>query len=604
MTPMPENPACEATRSTSQFPATPRATVLSRYGGCGNGIVQQLAFPVCDCVTSRVPDAMTLNVVEFENGVVVCAMFPLGLRNTSTDIFARIARLAAKGMEIDHIGDELSGTTGSRIDVFQPVLQAERLMGKYPLSELVERVCERAFEASHVGGMALAFIWKLDFQARLKEFSAGLNPSLVAISMPRSETDVTRRPPRETYIDTRIYNFLTAPKGQARARRITFTQKHPVLADILSQGGGPEMEDIRRRIDCGQSVWRDLAQRFGVAPHTVRRFGTLPFRLNAFRRQEDALLTLDALCPEDRPINVDAWHHFARLTEAASAFDEWPLHSLLARAWCREKSLAARVTSPTGRPQVQAFMPRQTDEENVEGMRSAMLRALADRTELGYNDPNKTHPGIRIVDHWLLRQGTTRLATLAHRWRKRRAEILGLSGPFQLSATRSPSIIDAPVDMGERSLIQLLSNDALKRQGEAQTNCVARYSGRVSNGRSLIFSVIDNHTGKVCSTVEFEIVQTASTDLRLSVVQHFAERNRWPSKECRQAVADFVHLSREQTLQARLKRCWDWLTDLETQGFDQERIVDANLAALKREVTGAKGFTVLRNKIARALAAR
>ena len=361
-------------------------------------------------------------------------------------------------------------------------------------------------------------------RAALAGFLEGLDDEVLAVMRAEGAADV------ETY------NHFWNADGAFRRNRIQAARSFPFFA-------GPIRGDwrLRRAVDRGDPLGRELAARYDVQPRTIQQVRALVPSYVPPEQRAVLLKRLDQLPAEYLPKTDGDWAAFLELSE--------PLSDLATVLEVDFPHLAAPFSSgwENGRTLLSSKLGAEFDVAAIYEMMQATYRygvCPQIRDELiaaGRRKSVPDDPPAVFFPTWFGRYPLARLAGMAGDWRDAyrqfSLERLGLRNPALASKLSWTGLFETAVGYshGRYRVLELTSRQALELEGREQEHCVASYAVKCLMGVSAIFSIRDRHSGKALSTFEIGLVGDTPALLR-----HHARGNERPQSDLQALATRFV----------------------------------------------------------------
>jgi hypothetical protein len=355
-----------------------------------------------------------------------------------------------------------------------------------------------------------------------------------------------------TKLDIRIYNYLIH-KTHGHYRR-QFAKSFPLLLpDIVKSS--PRCDDgilIRRAIDFGVPIVRELACVWSVAPRVVRCLVGMTLSMVGERwsgNSRNLARLLDALPKEFLPgSDPRQWSQFNRAVEVAHNLlheECWNSVATLAwlrecSSWWREQSEGSNATVGQGRKLVESISRLQ------KSLQSTLILEVEDRiTILPANIVDRVKQVVDDIMVSSLKKGW--LPQMAARFNREMGNSTmeeDLVTRFLTGKTIWPLLSSAYTSSdGSRRVVALTDEADFHIQARKLKICVSRpsYIERCRSGKSFVLAILDTKAGEPQSTAEVRIIQRDSDrDWSLAVAQHTGAENSPVSEECSRAIFEVL----------------------------------------------------------------
>lgn len=394
---------------------------------------------------------------------------------------------------------------------------AARVLGVDPAAGSVS-------SANYKDAVLLAKVEHAILRSALAGFMEGLDNEVLAVMRAEGAADV------ETY------NHFWNADGAFRRNRIQAARAYPFFA-------APFRGDwrLRRAVDQGEPLARELAVRYDVRPRTIQQSRSLvPSRVPSEQRAV-VLKRLNQLPAEYLPKTDRDWSAFMELSEPLSDLAtmlevEFPrLAAAFSRGWDKGRAVLSNKLGAEFDVAAIYEMMQATYRYGVRPQIREELVAAGRRARVPDDPPAEFFP------IWFRRYPLARLAEMAGDWRvayrQFSLERLGLRNPGLASRLSWTGLFETAVghSHGRYRVLELTSRQALELEGREQEHCVASYAVKCLMGVSSIFSIRDRHSGKTLSTFEIGLVGDTPALLR-----HHAQRNACPQSDLQALATRFV----------------------------------------------------------------
>lgn len=395
---------------------------------------------------------------------------------------------------------------------------AARVLGVDPAA------AENESSAIDQDAVLLAKVELAILRAALAGFLEGLDDEVLAVMRAEGAADV------ETY------NHFWNADGAHRRNRIQAARSFPFFSRPMRGDWR-----LRRAVDRGDPLARELAARYDVQPRTIQQSRALVPSHVPPEQRAVLLKRLDQLPAEYLPRSDGDWAAFMELSE--------PLSNLAAVLEVDFPRLAAPFSRgwENGRSLLSSKLGAEFDVGAIYEMMQATYRYGVCpwlREELiaaGRRESVPDDPPAMFFPTWFGRYPLARLARMAEDWRLAYRQVslerLGLRNPALALKLSWTSLFEAAggYSHGHYRVVELTSRQALELEGREQEHCVASYAVKCLMGVSAIFSIRDRHSGKALST--FEIGLVGDTPVLLL---HHARRNERPQQDLQALATRFV----------------------------------------------------------------
>ncbi len=164
-----------------------------------------------------------------------------------------------------------------------------------------------------------------------------------------------------------------------------------------------------------------------------------------------------------------------------------------------------------------------------------------------------------IRDDLLMRYSAMELIRQSERWHREisRAAAVALTAESSAAMEEWPPLPRLPIRIGELTVCSLTNTAQLQLEGARLNHCVSVYVRSCMYGNSHIVSIRDAD-GKSLSTAEIFIDSDEEGKLMPSVVQHQAQSNLEPIRECKAALSAAMDMLSTVDTQARLQEICDF----------------------------------------------
>lgn len=350
------------------------------------------------------------------------------------------------------------------------------------------------------------------------------------------DTDVLAAVGAEGSASLETYNHYWNPDGTRNRNRIQAARSFPFF-------GEPIRVDwrLRRSVERGDPLARELATRYRVQPRTIQQARTRVPALAPTQERAILLKRLDQLPAEYLPKTDADWETFLDLSEPlsdlAAVLDvDFPrLAAPFAKGWHQGRCLLSSKQATEFDVAAIYEMMQATYRYGVRPMLQAEMAAA------GRDGTVSEDPPAAFFPLWFGRYALPRLVEMAGRWRQAyrqfSLERLGLQDAGLGVRLSWAGLLDTDRGHGHGPyrILELTSRQALELEGREQQHCVASYAVKCLVGESAIFSIRDRQTGKALSTFEVGLAND-----RPALLRHHGYKNQTPSAELQAVAGRFV----------------------------------------------------------------
>lgn len=437
----------------------------------------------------------------------------------------------------------------------------------------------------------------------LSRFVASLDADVLAAS-PRSIKDID------------LYNFLCRPPHGRN--RLQFAIAFPVLLRAAATGDARGLGGIiRRAVDTGLPLVRELAKHLGVTQSTLRTLVNRPVDTigEQWESNIEALAaTLNVLPAELRPDeNPPSWRAFNAYVEfAQSVFGRRPWTSPLALSWLRKAASGGwtDLTIALARDDFQG-----DSVALVEVMRRALIWMVAAEVRRAVTvnlDEILVEARTRsCVDQYLAGATPRRMIEMARRYNREltvaRAELADEIA-FVVGERFWPLIPEEYVSRDRsRTVLSLTTAAELMQHGATLDNCLgksslAHYAAECRRGEAFVLAIVDSNSRAPLSTAEVRVAQPDTVGrYKIRVVQHTAACNSNPQPACRTALAEVIARLRSDPYQVHLQRAVRSIASRKHAEHDRDEAERLPMAMALRRAVGDRRFDLLLREVSLSL---
>ena len=271
------------------------------------------------------------------------------------------------------------------------------------------------------------------------------------------------------------YDHYWDGSGRFRLHRVQAAQCFPLFGPLFREDWR-----LRRAVDRGAPLMRELTERYRVQPRTIRSVrAAIGCRVPANQRI-GVLKQLDQLPAEYHPKSDDDWGVFLELTPALS-----DLANLLQLPFARFAEPFSTGWS-CGRAALSAKLGADLDIDSIFRMMRATYRfgvrpsiqetwsAVGRAIEVAESPPQEFFP------LWFGRYGLPKLASMGNRWNLAYSQFslnrLGLQARAPNMALVWPRLLHSTTEYGPYRVVELTDRQALELEGQELEHCVASYA--------------------------------------------------------------------------------------------------------------------------------
>ena len=363
------------------------------------------------------------------------------------------------------------------------------------------------------------------------------------------------------------YNFLVNSDPKVATYRRQAAATMPLLMQQLCENNDSTMAPLLAAIDDGKPLFKLLASEFQVQPSVLKALaGVRPEWLAKAKPNRIAALArlVSAIDANFRPRNEEEWKKFSAALETIGTLSKRSLHVMPPTIWIRHIAQSGYAL-----PQILA--------DNVEAhsqLISRFVNALTSAVAFELEIRNASHLQERAIadlnQHYLLPLRLDRLLEVSRRYGEafRKAQSSYALEIQALTSLEWPSPIAGALQHDDSSIIPLLSQEELVKEGKAMSNCIGTFRAACAQGVCQIFSIRDlNHHRQSCLETTLHRTPTGRFDLR--VVQLKAYGNTTPGPNAKRAVEALV--SHVRLGGKDVEEYWIWKTRIAVLSVGQRQ---------------------------------
>jgi len=332
------------------------------------------------------------------------------------------------------------------------------------------------------------------------------------------------------------YNYFTSINEQQRLYRRQAEKTFPtIVQQILAFPNDDNNSSIRMAIDSGLPLVDYLAKLFCCSKASIRHLNSRNYDEIGTRwlgRIKELLMVLSGIDVNRLPKNQSEWKMMGETIDLLRAMTKMPTTSVSSRM------LLVELSKMYWKQNISTSVSYQERALTIERFTDNIRHSIVATAWKEGNEKLAASGMVqRVSAEAACSLGLKRLEDLSRKWRV--AELHYEIDMLPKNKRDFPIFLNAPLEIGDMTVLQLTNHYQLVDEGTRMGNCVATYSAECATGRAYIFS-IRNSSGKSCATVEYKLTRSLTGLPEFILIQKKGYQNSIPDVKC-YAALDVLH---------------------------------------------------------------